>query len=1166
MLHRGTDPDAVYKADGKPCNTAAFGFANFLDGYLFPILEMVEPVQIIAAWDSGNDLRRAWYSGYKKKRSEKETDPVEQEQYENMFKLIKNLLASIGATQVAAKMTEADDLIALLVRSIPGPKVVYTVDADLGELASEDCSVFLRCELMEGDHKGVPLSLTTLNKSMVGDTSDEYPGIKGFGPKAWWWFMENFELDGMFQLQNCVATKDYQVLQDAIDGSDPKIAKGLQKVMDAKEDWELMYKLASLHPDKCYRTQKQKVVRPEWFRRVPNIERLKLTLEKGGCFDLYSRFEDYMPDQSLVTAKNLSVMLPFFLEHCNDGPLVSFDYETTDTLCHAPFQEAQSKQAGNYVDVLSSAINGCSFTFGNNLQYTLYVCIDHAETECVSKDVLREMIKACEPKKLIAHNASFEVNVSANDLDLHVESPIDTFILHTYCDEDGLHGLKHLALKYLGYKQTSYKDTLEAAGVDNMQQLTGEQVEQYGCDDAIVTAGLGIIFGLSTLCEGTWEQIQRNEFSVVHALGDAFRAGVNVDQVYLAGLAIEDDAVIASGMERIRELLSENCSSVADNAGQEYLEDYIPFLKSKMKQDGKDKEEIESKCGQFKDAFLMASKYIPLQEIKKEVKFVPTKLQIRKVSEKLGFGVEFPEPTVSGITKWLVAVGDEQCYEEVHAGDSNQIEGLNEYIQANGGDQVNRDKNEFKVLLAESGSQIRKRSGQDYDEFFKFCVEVLSRDVKSETVGDELNFDSPVQNAALFYGKLNLPIRVRTKYNPKGTRAVLGFQPSPATDDKALETAVAEDCDGRGWVKEVLTTMRDVKAARTRGKLYYKPYPLWVHPIDGMIHHQIVNCGTVTHRPTGKAPNFLQITKKDGGRIRQSVRGFKEDHIIVSPDFSGQELRILASECEDEVLLDAYLGAERKDIHSITAAGIAPITLARHMPDALENFVVSQTGLTYEDYIMALNGDDKALAKMMKDIRKDAKGVNFLINYLGGANTLSRNLGIKKDLAQQFMDNTFKRYPGIKPWQDSIMRFARSHGYSQTAYGTRRHISSDICSGDKFVAARSERQAVNFVIQGCAAQILKIVLRTMHERKLMQRTGSVMIAPVYDEITASVPISAAQDYIAEITEIMTVTPPGHRVPMLPEIDVGPTWGQLIELGAHPSTDKIEEALDKCKTL
>ena len=339
MLHRGTDPDAVYKADGKPCNTAAFGFANFLDGYLFPILEMVEPVQIIAAWDSGNDLRRAWYSGYKKKRSEKETDPVEQEQYENMFKLIKNLLASIGATQVAAKMTEADDLIALLVRSIPGPKVVYTVDADLGELASEDCSVFLRCELMEGDHKGVPLSLTTLNKSMVGDTSDEYPGIKGFGPKAWEWFMENFELDGMFQLQNCVATKDYQVLQDAIDGSDPKIAKGLQKVMDAKEDWELMYRLASLHPDKCYRTQKQKVVRPEWFRRVPNIERLKLTLEKGGCFDLYSRFEDYMPDQSLVTAKNLSVMLPFFLEHCNDGPLVSFDYETTDMLCHAPFQE-----------------------------------------------------------------------------------------------------------------------------------------------------------------------------------------------------------------------------------------------------------------------------------------------------------------------------------------------------------------------------------------------------------------------------------------------------------------------------------------------------------------------------------------------------------------------------------------------------------------------------------------------------------------------------------------------------------------------------------------------------------------------------------------------------------------------------------------------------------
>ncbi len=1148
MLHRGTDPDAILKDDGKPCNTAAFGFTNFLEAYLFPILEMAQPWQIVATWDGGNDMRRAWFPDYKKKRSQKEIDPVEAAQSEAMYNMIKNLLAAIGATQVSAKMTEADDLVALLVKSIPGYKVVYTVDADLGQLASDECSVFLRCNLMEGDHKGVPLSLTTLNKSMVGDTSDEYPGIKGFGPKSWEWFMDNFEKDGMEQLEQCVATGDFTVLQEAIDGSDPKIAKGLQKVMDAKSQWELMYKIASLHPDLCYRTQKKKVVRPEWFRRVPCPKRLMSTLTRGGCQDLFGKFEDYMPDQSLVTTDNVDDMLPFFLEQCNSGPVVGFDYETYDSLNHVPFQEAMSKTAGNYVDVLSSKVTGASFTFGENLQYTLYVCVDHAGTGNVSKDILRAMLAAVDPAKLTVQNAAFEVAVSKCDLGVHIESPVDTKILHSYVDEDGLSGLKHMSKLYLNYDQTTYKQTLEDAGVTNMRELTGAQVEQYGCDDAIVTANLAIIFSLATLCEGTWEGIRANEFACVHPLTEAFEKGCNVDIEYLGTLAVEDKKTEVSGMARIRELLQENCSESNLEGAATYYDDVAPFMVSKLKYQDKDQEHIDEKTGAYKEKLIGLSKYIPMTESRKVKDFVPTKKQIGALATTLKFETEFPSPSASGITKWLMAVREEDNPLDMNA-------------------DLAEDRGEFMALVADAASEISKRKGDDFEEFLTFCHNITNRNAPMEKFGDELNFDSPVQNAGLFYCKLGLPIRVRTKVDPKGMRFKLGHSPSPATDDKALETAIAEDCEGRPWVKEILELVRVVKSCRTRAKLYYTPYPKWVHPRDGMIHPQIVNCGTVTHRPTGKSPNFLQITKKDGGRIRTAIRGYKEDHIIISPDFSGQELRILASECKDEVLLDAYLGAEQKDLHSITAAGIAPIIIKREMPEIITQFDVTQTGLSYEQFCAALEGDDETVAKLLKSIRGDAKAVNFLINYLGGANTLSRNLGITKELAQQFMDSTFKRYPGIKPWQDKIIRFAEIHGYTETAYGTRRHVSDDIVNSDSFIASRAQRQAVNFVIQGCAARILKIVLRTIHERKLMQRTGAVLIAPVYDEVTASVPISAAHDYIAELCEMMTITPPGHAVPMLPEVDLGPTWGQLIELKSTPSKAKIDEALESCrKTL
>lgn len=1190
-LLRGKDDQGMPKEDGSVINTAEHGFRQWLHLFYLPALEKVAPLNIIAVWDGGNDLRKGWYPNYKANRPAKaDRDKREVEQEQKLFTYVKQFMAGMGSIAISCAKTEADDLIALLVQKLSGPIEIQTVDADLSVLSSSEVSVYVRSKLIEGDYKGIPTRLMSLNKSLVGDTSDNYNGVAGFGPKTWDWMLNEYGEDGLLELQHLIDTDDHKTLQAVAGENDDK---ALQKLAEPENwvRWRLMWQLASLHPEACYRTSKTTVIRPVVYKRVPQWERVAGVLNACAAFVKQELLSPYMVSDHLVTADNVEEWKAHLLAHIDETPVISFDYEGYDTLKHPAFQEAKSATSDYYVDVLSQSVTGASFNYGNNLQYTIYVSVDHRDTANCSKDDIADLLCEIPPEKLCVHNASFEGTVSEIDegIGVELEAPADTFIMAAYVDEDDLKGLKHLSKKHLNYTQATYKETLAAAGAEDMRGLSGEQVLSYGCDDATVTGQLFVIFRLLTTLEDTYEEMRKYEFPAIHPLNHAFINGVRLDTKRLKELEIEDAEVVRSGMERVRAALEEHCSEIVDAGAHAYFKDNIDFYRAKLRDQGKTQGEIEDTLNTTKAKLIASSQYRPYQEVREVVEFLPTKVQFQKVCNLLKiedtlppeyqakleagtldewpsefYDLTFPSPSASGITRWLLEV--EAWLDQLDAPPEREA-----------------DIRKFTTLLPQAAHQIRDRKGDDYDALKDFCTGILQETAKTYWDGDELNFDSPNQNASLLYCKLQLPIRVRTKVQRGSARYRLGFYGSPATDDKAIETAIAEDCTGENeWKRDVLQTIRDVKAALTRAKLYYKPYPLWEHPRDGMLHPQIINCGTVTQRPTGTSPNFLQITKKDGGKLRSCILPRHEDHIIISPDFSGQELRILASECKDPVLLDAYLGEVEKDLHSITAASIVPIAVDRYFPQGRELVDFTPAGVDYDDFCEVLDADFdseqwldelgadrtelfKTLQKLFKQGRKEAKVVNFLINYLGGAATLSRNLGIQKELAQTFMDKTFHRYAGIQPWQQSVMRFGAVHGYTQTAYGTRRHLTSDILSNDGFIRSRSERQAVNFVVQGCAARILKIVLTEVWRSRLLQETGAVIIAPVYDELTASVPISAAVEYIQRLSEIMTVTPPGHAIPMKPEVDLGPTWGTMTSLGAYPSVDRIEEELDKIRT-
>ena len=181
---------------------------------------------------------------------------------------------------------------------------------------------------------------------------------------------------------------------------------------------------------------------------------------------------------------------------------------------------------------------------------------------------------------------------------------------------------------------------------------------------------------------------------------------------------------------------------------------------------------------------------------------------------------------------------------------------------------------------------------------------------------------------------------------------------------------------------------------------------------------------------------------------------------------------------------------------------------------------------------------------------------------MGGHDALARNIMVSSEVAKDLMDETFKRYPRIKEWQQETIEFAREHGYTQTAYGNRRHLGIGLFSDDHEISSRLERQGVNAVIQGTAADILKYCLSEAHRRGLFTSTGASMIAPIYDEFVATVPRAAVVDYCFGLKEIMEVTPPNHAVPMLAEFSLSAnSWGEVVEIGSEITPDLILSTLE-----
>jgi hypothetical protein len=283
--------------------------------------------------------------------------------------------------------------------------------------------------------------------------------------------------------------------------------------------------------------------------------------------------------------------------------------------------------------------------------------------------------------------------------------------------------------------------------------------------------------------------------------------------------------------------------------------------------------------------------------------------------------------------------------------------------------------------------------------------------------------------------------------------------------------------------------------------------------------------------------------------------GDTEPRVVVSADVAGQEAVVTAVESGDKKMMEIFTAEPRGDFHSMTSSGFAHLLLPR--------MGIKVSGpLTYEEFLAGLHNEDPEIAKVYKNIRgKYGKGVGFALLYGGGYTTIAENLLIPKDFAMEIFEGAHRVYSGLKPWQESTASFGREHGYTLSPYGTRRHAPVDLWSDENGLRMRAERQVTNFKAQGSSADMLKVARQEIYRRNMREKYRMRATAPIYDEVRSSVPISLAVDYMEELNQAMSITPPGYPVGMQIEFSVGWNWGEKIEIGLF-SREAAEAALTK----
>ena len=326
---------------------------------------------------------------------------------------------------------------------------------------------------------------------------------------------------------------------------------------------------------------------------------------------------------------------------------------------------------------------------------------------------------------------------------------------------------------------------------------------------------------------------------------------------------------------------------------------------------------------------------------------------------------------------------------------------------------------------------------------------------------ETFNLGSPKQLGAILYDKLELPVLKKT---PKG-------QPSTA------ESVLQDLADDGYELPQVIMAYRSLSKLKST---YTDRLPEQVNKSTGRIHTSYHQAVTATGRLSSSDPNLqnIPIRSEEGRKIREAFVA-PEGYTILAADYSQIELRIMAHLSQDAGLLSAFAAGE--DIHRHTASEIFNVNL-----------------------------DD-----VTDDQRRSAKAINFGLIYGMSSHGLSKQLGIDRTQAADYMHVYFERYPGVKNYMNTTRDQAKHDGYVETLFGRRLYLP-EINSSNGMRRQYAERTAINAPMQGTAADIIKRAMIAIQTWLASEPTDIRMIMQVHDELVFEVPteqLSTAQETI-----------------------------------------------------
>ncbi len=388
--------------------------------------------------------------------------------------------------------------------------------------------------------------------------------------------------------------------------------------------------------------------------------------------------------------------------------------------------------------------------------------------------------------------------------------------------------------------------------------------------------------------------------------------------------------------------------------------------------------------------------------------------------------------------------------------------------------------------MERNGVKLDEKFLNDYNE--QLTEELAATRTKIfETANMEFNMDSPKQLGEVLFDQMKIPY--------KGKKTKTGQY---ATGEDKLQS-----------YKKDYPIVDDILEYRQIAKLrstYVDALPKLIDPKTGKVHTTFSQAVAATGRLSSLSPNLqnIPIRTERGRKIRKAFIPSDSQHILMAADYSQIELRLIAELSGDAAMLAAF--NQGLDIHTATAAKVFNVPLD----------------------------------KVSREMRSNAKTVNFGIIYGVSAFGLSQQTDLTRTESKEVIESYFETYPGIKKYMDENIDQARKNGFVSTILG-RRRILRDINSRNAILRGHAERNAINTPVQGSAADMIKLAMIAIDKEMTKRKMQSLMTLQVHDELVFDVVKTELEELKDLVITQMQNALPGLKVPIIAEVGLGENW-------------------------